>query len=149
YLLELQNKLAKHLDIQSCSIVPGNFDKDYRILSKMAERTIEVINHLLGEGEQIIAVMGGTTLNEVANHMDAKLGYTLALLCVPARGELAEEVMMAANASCQRMAQPTRGQSHGLYAQEQLHSRTYENLLKAPEIEKTIQIVQRASLFWY
>src|SRR5699024_2621755 len=75
YLLELHNKVAKHLDNQSCSIVPGNFDKDYKILSKMAERTIEVINHLLGEGEQIIAVMGGTTLNKVANHMDANLGY--------------------------------------------------------------------------
>ena len=149
YLLELQNKLAKHLDIQSCSIVPGNFDKDYRILSKMAERTIEVINHLLGEGEQIIAVMGGTTLNEVANHMDANLGYNRELLFVPARGGLGDDAMIEANVIAQRMAQQTGGQSHGLYAPEHVHSRIYEELLKEPEIKKTLQIVESASLILY
>ena len=148
YLLELQIN-CQHLDIQSCSIVPGNFDKDFKILSAMAERTTEVINHLLGDGKQIIAVMGGTTLNEVANHMDANLGYHRDLLFVPARGGLGDDAMIEANVIAQRMAQQTGGHSHGLYAPEHVHEEIYEELLKEPEIKKTLQIVESASLILY
>jgi len=149
YLFELENRLAEYLKIQSCSIVPGNFDKDFKILSAMAERTTEVINHLLGDGKQIIAVMGGTTLNEVANHMDANLGYHRDLLFVPARGGLGDDAMIEANVIAQRMAQQTGGHSHGLYAPEHVHEEIYEELLKEPEIKKTLQIVESASLILY
>src|SRR5699024_10506045 len=55
YLFDLQNKLAEELNILSCSIVPGDLDKDFHVLSEMADKTVEVINHLLDDKEQIIA----------------------------------------------------------------------------------------------
>ncbi|HLR91500.1 MAG TPA: sugar-binding domain-containing protein [Atopostipes sp.] len=149
YLFDLQNELAEFLEINSCSIVPGDLDKDVTVLYEMAKKAVELINHLLGDGEQIIAVMGGTTLNEIANHMDNNLGYNRDLLFVPARGGLGDDAMLEANVIAQRMAQQTGGHSHGLYAPEHVHEEIYEELLKEPEIKKTLQIVESASLILY
>lgn len=149
YLFDLQNRLADYLGIQSCSIVQGNLDKDFSVLLEMADKTVEIINHLLDDREQIIAVMGGTTLNEVANHMDDNLGYNRELLFVPARGGLGDDAMNEANVIAQRMAQQTGGRSHGLYAPEHVHEVIYKELLKEPEIKKTLEIVQNASLILY
>ena len=135
---EMEKALAKHLNIQACVIVPGNLTHDPKVLSKMADKTVEVMNLLLGNKEQIIAVMGGTTLNEVANHMDSDLGTNRKLLFVPARGGLGDDTMIEANVIAQRMAQNTGGQFHGLYAPEFVHEQIYQELLKEPEIKNTL-----------
>lgn len=148
-LNELEKELADFLQIKACSIVPGDLDTDTEALSFMADKTVEVMNHLLGDGKQIIAVMGGTTLNEVADHMDQQLGYNRDLLFVPARGGLGDDAMIEANIIAQRMAQQTGGHGHGLYAPEHVHEEIYEELLKEPEIKKTLQLIESASLILY
>ena len=149
YLHDLEQRLTEKLQIKSCSIVAGDLDQDIKILSKMADQTVEVINHVLGEGKQIIAVMGGTTLNEVANHMNKELAYKRELLFVPARGGLGDDAMLEANVIAQRMAQQTGGHSHGLYAPAHVHIEIYEELMKEPEIRKALELVESASLILY
>lgn len=149
HFYEMEKELAKHLNIQECAIIPGNLDEDAKVLSKMADRTVEVMNMLLGDGEQIISVMGGTTLNEVANHMDNNLGYNRKLLFVPARGGLGDDPMIEANVIAQRMAQHTGGYFHALYAPEHVHGQIYQELLKEPEIKNTLELVESASLILY
>ena len=146
---EMEKELAKYLDIQACVIIPGNLNEDATILSKLADKTVEVMNRLLGDKEQIIAVMGGTTLNEVANYMDSDLGKNRKLLFVPARGGLGDDTMIEANVIAQRMAQQTGGQFHGLYAPEYVHEQIYQELLKEPEIKNTLELVESASLILY
>lgn len=146
---DMEKALAKHLDIQACVIIPGNLNEDASILSKMADKTVEIMNRLLGDKEQIIAVMGGTTLNEVANYMDSDLGTNRKLLFVPARGGLGDDTMIEANVIAQRMAQQTGGQFHGLYAPEYVHEQIYQDLLKEPEIKNTLELVESASLILY
>lgn len=149
YLYDLENQLAKHLQIRGCTIVQGDLDIAPEVLPEMAEKTVEVLNHLLGNGDQIIAVMGGTTLNEVANQMDQQLGYERSLLFVPARGGLGDDAMIEANVIAQRMAQRTGGHSRGLYAPEHVHEQIYKELIKEPEIKKTLELVESASLILY
>ena len=115
----------------------------------MADQTVEIMNRLLGDKKQIISVMGGTTLNEVANYMDSDLGKNRELLFVPARGGLGDDPMIEANVIAQRMAQQTGGQFHGLYAPEYVHEQIYQDLLKEPEIKNTLQLVESASLILY
>ena len=146
---EMEKELAKRLDIQACVIIPGNLDEDSTVLPKMADQTVEIMNRLLGDKKQIISVMGGTTLNEVANYMDSDLGKNRELLFVPARGGLGDDPMIEANVIAQRMAQQTGGQFHGLYAPEYVHEQIYEELLKEPEIKNTLQLVESASLILY
>lgn len=146
---DMEKELAKRLGIQACVIIPGNLDEDSTVLPKMADQTVEIMNRLLGDKKQIISVMGGTTLNEVANYMDSDLGKNRELLFVPARGGLGDEPMIEANVIAQRMAQQTGGQFHGLYAPEYVHEQIYEELLKEPEIKNTLQLVESASLILY
>ena len=146
---EMEKELAKRLGIQACVIIPGNLDEDSTVLPKMADQTVEIMNRLLGDKKQIISVMGGTTLNEVANYMDSDLGKNRELLFVPARGGLGDDPMIEANVIAQRMAQQTGGQFHGLYAPEYVHEQIYQDLLKEPEIKNTLQLVESASLILY
>ncbi len=146
---EMEKELAKRLDIEACIIIPGNLDEDSTVLPKMANQTVEIMNRLLGNKKQIISVMGGTTLNEVANYMDSDLGKNRELLFVPARGGLGDDPMIEANVIAQRMAQQTGGQFHGLYAPEYVHEQIYQDLLKEPEIKNTLQLVESASLILY
>ena len=146
---EMEKELAKRLDIEACVIIPGNLDEDSTVLPKMADQTVEIMNRLLGDKKQIISVMGGTTLNEVANYMDSDLGKNRELLFVPARGGLGDDPMIEANVIAQRMAQQTGGQFHGLYAPEYVHEQIYQDLLKEPEIKNTLQLVESASLILY
>ena len=146
---EMEKELAKRLGIQACVIIPGNLDEDSTVLPKMANKTVEIMNRLLGDKKQIISVMGGTTLNEVANYMDSDLGKNRELLFVPARGGLGDDPMIEANVIAQRMAQQTGGQFHGLYAPEYVHEQIYQELLKEPEIKNTLQLVESASLILY
>lgn len=146
---EMEKELAKRLDIEACIIIPGNLDEDSTVLPKMANQTVEIMNRLLGDKKQIISVMGGTTLNEVANYMDSDLGKNRELLFVPARGGLGDDPMIEANVIAQRMAQQTGGQFHGLYAPEYVHEQIYQELLKEPEIKNTLQLVESASLILY
>ena len=146
---EMEKELAKRLDIEACIIIPGNLDEDSTVLPKMANQTVEIMNRLLGDKKQIISVMGGTTLNEVANYMDSDLGKNRELLFVPARGGLGDDPMIEANVIAQRMAQQTGGQFHGLYAPEYVHEQIYQELLKEPEIKNTLQLVESATLILY
>lgn len=148
-LFDLEEQLTSYLGIKGCSIVAGNLDEESEVLSLMAEKTVQVMNQVLGDGKQIISVMGGTTLNEVANHMDERLGYNRNLLFVPARGGLGDDAMIEANIIAQRMAQQTGGHGRGLFAPEHVHEEIYEELIKEPEIRKTLQLIENASLVLY
>jgi len=149
YFNEMEKELSNYLQIQSSKIVAGNLEDDYKAQTTVSKKTIEIINRLLGDGEQIVAVMGGTTLNEVANYMDEDLGYNRELLFVPARGGLGDETKIEANVIAQRMAQQTGGQFHGLFAPEHVHQEIYEELLKEPEIKKTLELIESATLILY
>ena len=146
---QLERDLAQYLNIAMCEIVPGNLNEDSKVRAMMAEQTIKVMDRLLENGKQIITVMGGTTLNEVANHMDESLSENRELLFVPARGGLGDHAMIEANVIAQRMAQQTGGEFHGLYAPEHVHTRIYEELLNEPDIKNTMQLIESASLILY
>ncbi len=149
YLSDLENELTHFLGIKDCSIIPGDLDEDVKVLSRVADKTVEIMDYLLGEGKQIITVMGGTTLNEVANQMNSELGYNRDLLFVPARGGLGDDAVIEANIIAQRMAEKTGGHAHGLYAPEHVHKETHKELLKEPEIKKTLLLIEKASLILY
>lgn len=149
YLTNLEKELASYLHIKACSIVPGDLDSDPKVLALMGDKAVEIMDCLLGEGKQIVTVMGGTTLNEVANQMDRALGNNRDLLFVPARGGLGDDAIIEANVIAQRMAEQTGGHGHGLYAPEHVHKDIHKELLKEPEIKKTLLLIEKASLILY
>lgn len=146
---EKEARLANRLGIQHCTIVIGNSDKDVSSLVDMARATTEVLDFLLPEGKSTIAVMGGTTMLEVAEVMTQQIGVHRELLFVPARGGLGESVDIQANAIAESMARKTGGKSRALYAPEHVRLETYSLLLEEPEIKETIEILENATLVLY
>ena len=103
--------MAHTLKISHCIIVPGNSDEDTRILEDMGHAAIKALDFLLPVGKNVVAVMGGTTMVEVAHAMDEKFGENRQLLFVPARGGLGESVDIQANVIAETMARKSGGRA--------------------------------------
>lgn len=146
---EIEAQLAKVLGIHHCTIVLGNTDQEQNSLVELARVTVELIDRILPEGKSTIAVMGGTTMFEVAERMTERIGLHRELLFVPARGGLGESVDIQANVIAENMARITGGKARALYAPEHVRLETYSLLLEEPEIKETLEIVENARLVLY
>ncbi|WP_080147033.1 sugar-binding transcriptional regulator [Marinilactibacillus piezotolerans] len=146
---ELETRLANALKISHCIIVPGDADEDEQIAQDMGLAAVKALDFLLPAGKSVVAVMGGTTMGEVADAMDEGFGAHRKLLFVPARGGLGESVDIQANMIAEKMARKSGGKSRALYAPEYVRSDTYSLLSEEPEIKETLQLVENASLILY
>lgn len=142
---KLEEKLSKKLQIQYVSIVPGNYEGKTGSIEQMGRKTIEVLQKVLPEGKQVIAVMGGTTMAAVADAMNESLSDFRELLFVPARGGIGERTEIQANTIAQRMAENTSAESHTLYLPDQMSTQAVEALIQEPSIKKNLEVIQEAS----
>ncbi|WP_313470082.1 sugar-binding domain-containing protein [Carnobacterium sp.] len=144
-----ENQLATYFQIEHCVIVSGDSEEQAKVQEELSRATMDALKLLLPEGNNIVAVMGGTTMAEVANHMDESLSYHRELVFVPARGGLGEAVDIQANAVSAQMAKKTGGKNRVLYVPEQVSEETYKPLLQEPEIKKTLKLVKQANCVLY
>lgn len=146
---EKEKKLASYLEIEHCVIISGDVDEQSKLHEEMGRAAVEALDFLLPEGTNIIAVMGGTTMAEVANQMNETLSRKRRLMFVPARGGLGESVDIQANSISALMAQKTGGENRVLYVPEQVSVETYKPLLQEPGIKKTLKLVDDANCVLY
>ncbi|SIN97533.1 central glycolytic genes regulator [Carnobacterium alterfunditum] len=142
---EKEKQLASYLEIEQCVIISGDIDDQPKLREEIGRAAMEALNFLLPEGDNIIAVMGGTTMAEVANQMNETLSRKRKLLFVPARGGLGESLNIQANSITSLMAQRTGGENRVLYVPEQVSEETYKPLLQEPGIKKTLKLVNDAN----
>src|SRR5699024_7588367 len=70
-----ENQLATYFQIEHCVIVSGDSEEQAKVQEELSRATMDALKLLLPEGNNIVAVMGGTTMAEVVNHMDESLSY--------------------------------------------------------------------------
>lgn len=56
---EKENQLATYFQIEHCIIASGDSDEQQKVMDELGRATMESLNYLLPEGDNIIAVMGG------------------------------------------------------------------------------------------
>lgn len=144
-----EKELAAYFQIEQCIVVPGNLDKNTRVISDLSRVTFETLDFLLPEGKSVIAVMGGTTMAAISNRVDKKISKNRELFFVPARGGLGESVEIEANSVSEKLAIATGGKSRTLYVPEQVKKETYQFLLKEPSIKKTLDLIKQANCVIY
>ncbi|MCI3029089.1 sugar-binding domain-containing protein [Desemzia sp. C1] len=144
-----EKNLAACFQIEQCIIVPGNLDKQSRVITDLSRATYETLDFLLPDGKNIIAVMGGTTMAAVANRFDENLSRNRELFFVPARGGLGESVEIQANSISAKLAEATGGKNQALYVPEQVGKETYGFLLKEPSVKKTLDLIKKANCVIY
>ena len=63
---QTEQQLAEYFGNQRCIVVSGNSEEQTKVADAFGEALSEALDRLLPEGENIIAVMGGTTMAVVA-----------------------------------------------------------------------------------
>lgn len=141
---QIEQKLRKYFGISRCIVVAGNSDNQKKILYEFGEILTESLDVLLTKHKNIVAVMGGTTMATVSEHMSDLETNTRHNLFVPARGGIGEAVALQANSVSAMMASKTGGQYRTLYVPEQLSKETYNSLLQEPSIQEVLLLIEKA-----
>jgi central glycolytic genes regulator len=142
---QIEQKMAEHFGIDRCLIAPGNLDEMPMVIEQLGEFVNDTLDHLLPEGRNIIAVMGGTTMASVANHLTNLENDSRHNIFVPARGGIGGSVVNQANTVSAQMAANSNGDFQSLFVPEQLSAKTYDTLIKEPSILEVLNLIREAN----
>ncbi|MGX7058688.1 sugar-binding transcriptional regulator [Vagococcus humatus] len=143
-LNEMQEKerlLASKLAITKAIVVKGDSDQERQVLSSFGQVVSECLQLALPDQDNVIAVMGGTTMAAVAENMTALDDYHHHLTFVPARGGIGESVEIQANSVSAKMAMKTNGDFRPLYVPERVSHETYQSLLQEPFVQTVLNLI--------
>ncbi|HBL2352961.1 TPA: SorC family transcriptional regulator [Enterococcus faecium] len=142
---QTEQQLAEYFGNQRCIVVSGNSEEQTKVADAFGEALSEALDRLLPEGENIIAVMGGTTMAVVAEQLSNLENKKRHNLFVPARGGIGEAITVQANSVSARMAAKANGNHRALYVPEQLSLATYNSLLNEPSIQEVLNLISEAN----
>ena len=140
-----EKKLSEYLGNQRWIVMSANSEKQPKVADGFGEALDEALDLLLPEGDNIIAVMGGTTMAIVAEQLTNLENSKRHNLFVPARGGIGEAVTVQANSVSARMATKASGNHRALYVPEQLSLTTYNSLLNEPSIQEVLNLISQAN----
>jgi central glycolytic genes regulator len=140
-----ERELSNKLGIARCIIVAGDSDEEKKVLEKFGPIVSDLLANKLPDGENTIAVMGGTTMETVAENMEKLATPNRHVLFVPARGGVGETVQIQANSISGVMAEKTSGDFKPLYVPEQVSPETYEYLLHEPSVQSVLKLIENAN----
>lgn len=144
-MYQIEKEMTQYFGIQRCIVVAGDSDIQKKVLSDFGDVLTNTLNLLLPNGENTIAVMGGTTMAMVAENMGSLETEKRHNLFVPARGGIGEAVSVQANSISAVMANKTGGNYRALYVPEQLSRETYNSLLQEPSIQEVLTLISHAN----
>lgn len=135
---QIEKKLAHKLGIERAIVVPGDSDRQDRVFELLAEQLQSALDLMLPLGKNIITVLGGATVANVAAHLTPKLSRYRDLEFVPGRGALGESVEFQSNTVAQVLASNTNGQHLGLYLPENVSPKALNILIQDSDIANVI-----------
>jgi central glycolytic genes regulator len=142
---EIESKISKKFGIRRTIVVPGDCDENENLLYAFGSKLSDLLNEELPSGENVLAVMGGTTMAKIAESMNPIDTLGRKNTFVPARGGIGEAVDSQANAVGAVMAANTKGKHRALYVPEQVSPQTYELLIKEPAVQEVLFLIKHAN----
>lgn len=142
---QIEKEMTQYFDIQRCVVVAGNSDVQEKVLYEFGDILTDTLNLILPSGNNIIAVMGGTTMAKAAEHVGVLETDKRHNLFVPARGGIGEAVDVQANSVSALMARRAGGEHKSLYVPEQLSKETYASLLQEPSIQEVLTLIEQTN----
>ena len=140
-----ERELATKLGIARCIIVAGDSEQEVKVLERFGPIVSDILVAKLPDGDNTIAVMGGTTMGTVARTMEKVETDSRHVLFVPARGGVGETINIQANSISGMMAEKTGGDFKPLYVPEQVSPETYEYLLHEPSVQSVLKLIENAN----
>lgn len=155
-LTELEDKIAAAFGLRQVVVVPGDADQDplakrelgrsgATALTKAAAAAAAQAPESEGGHPLVIAVTGGSTIVEVAAHLNAS-PHLRGALYVPARGGLGESVELQAGTIASAMAKKTGGGYRLMHVPDDVSEEAIQSLMSEPHIREVADIVREARI---
>ncbi|MEV3355913.1 sugar-binding domain-containing protein [Paenibacillus larvae] len=143
-LTHMEQQICEKFRIKQAVIVPGDSDTSSFTRKELGRAGASVLRKYLSDND-IIAVTGGSTMAEVANHLLAS-GNMKNSCFVPARGGLGESMEFQANTIASNMAKKTGAQYRLLHVPDHLNEEAYQSLMKDPNIQERMQVIRESRI---
>ncbi|UOQ87565.1 sugar-binding domain-containing protein [Gracilibacillus salinarum] len=140
----LESQIKDKLQLEHVIIVAGNSDNQASVKQELGKACVQFLSTII-TSEQTIAVTGGTSMAEVANHMKP-IEHASSCTFVPARGGLGEQVENQANSICAQMAKKGKGNYRMLYVPDPLSEETYHSIIEEPAIKDILELIHDAKI---
>ncbi|WP_349775495.1 sugar-binding transcriptional regulator [Shouchella hunanensis] len=143
-LSQLGDRLSAHLGVATVIVVAGNSDEEEWVKQELGRACMKEIQ-AIAKANDVLAVMGGTTLAAVANM--AERNETLAsTIFVPARGGLGEKVEIQANTISAEFARRTGAAYRLLHVPDQLSEDAYHSLVLEPTVKDILEVIKSSAV---
>lgn len=142
---EMEQRLKQYLQIEHCYIVPGDADQDeqvYELLGNIAQR---LLIRYLAEGQNVVAVTGGSTLSKIGRSFTPELSRNRQLMFVPARGGVGGSYDIQSNSVGGLMANQTHSTYVPLFVPENVDERMSKIFFTDPSIKYAIELSKKAN----
>lgn len=139
----LEEVLEENLNLKKVIIVPGEASENQVVKKELGKRTAEYLSRIEFTYESI-AVAGGTTLAEVAEHIHPQNRPDLMVL--PARGGLGEEVEIQANTIAAKIAKKMKAKYKLLHLPETINEKISQELLETPSIAEIVTQIKESEI---
>jgi central glycolytic genes regulator len=143
-LADLEERLRSHFQIKQVVVVPGDSDVSPYAKIELGRAGAAMLRKYAGK-DDVIAVAGGSTMAEVANHLTSAVPMKGSWF-VPARGGLGESVELQANTIASTMAKKTGAQYRLLHVPDHLGEEAYQSLMQDPNIVEIIEVIRSARI---
>ncbi|WP_026021333.1 sugar-binding transcriptional regulator [Paenibacillus senegalensis] len=143
-LSELEEQIRKAFKVKQVTVVPGDSDTSPSAKKELGRAGASALRKLVQEAS-VIAVTGGSTMAEVANHVQPSASLKASLF-VPARGGLGEGVELQANTIASIMAKKSGGQYRLLHVPDHLGEEAYLSLIQDPNIQEILSVIRRTQI---
>ena len=142
-LTDLENRLCAALPVDGVLIAAGDADEEGSVLSDVGRICAGKLRSMLQNGNTL-AITGGRSVAAAVRSFQA--AAPLNVMVVPARGGLGRSVEWEANTLAEEMAGKLGGHYRLIHLPDQLDSAALQEMLKLPEINEVMELLQRADV---
>ncbi|RAV09066.1 sugar-binding transcriptional regulator [Paenibacillus contaminans] len=143
-LTDLEERIRGIFGLDQVIVVPGDSDVSPYTKKELGRAGAAVLRKQAVK-DGVIAVTGGSTMAEVANHLTPSTQLK-GNWFVPARGGLGESVELQANTIASTMAKRASGQYRLLHVPDHLGEEAYQSLIQDKTISEIIEVIRSASM---
>ncbi|MBP1994156.1 sugar-binding transcriptional regulator [Paenibacillus eucommiae] len=143
-LTDLEEQIRSFFGVSQVVIVPGDSDTSAFTRKELGRAGAAVLRKYAAN-EDVIAVTGGSTMAEVANHLTTSASMKKNLF-LPARGGLGESVELQANTIASTMAKKTGGKYRLLHVPDHMGEEAYQSLIQDPQIKEIVDTVRKSRI---
>ncbi|MFB5269644.1 sugar-binding transcriptional regulator [Paenibacillus enshidis] len=142
----LEDQIRQAYNLRKVIVVPGDSDTSPMTKRELGRAGAKALLSVMGD-EDVVAVTGGTTIADVAEHLTTPPGGPLkGGWFVPARGGLGESLEMQANSIVSKMAGNVGAQYRLLHVPDLLSQEAYESLVQDHMIQEIVETIRKSRI---